>query len=108
MSNIKQIQPKQIWTEKGDKVSTLFALTNFANYHFDNGAGLVSYKLIGMESPGTTTDENGNTVNLPESAVDYYFGQINIPASVIQQWGTDDGIIFEYVATTLGLTIINN
>jgi len=108
MSNTKQIQPKQIWTEKGDKTATLFALTNFSDYHFDNGSGLVSYKLMGMESPGTTTDENGNVVSLPESAVDYYVGQIGIPSSVVQQWGADDSVIFDYVASTIGLIIIGN
>lgn len=95
MSNTRSIQPKTIWTPSGDKTATLFALTNFSNYHFDNGAGLVNYKLIGMEGD-------------PESAFDYYFGQIEIPANIIQQWGASDDIIFNYVAYQLGLTIISN
>jgi hypothetical protein len=44
----------------------------------------------------------------PEAAFDYYFGQIEIPASIIQQWGESDDIIFTYVANQLGLTLINN
>ena len=83
-----------IWSPSGEKNATVFALTNFYNYHFDNGGGLVDYKLIGMEGD-------------PESAVEYYAGQIEIPPSIIQQWGASDEIIFTYVANQLGLTIIN-
>jgi hypothetical protein len=90
MSNTRKIQPKTIWSPAGEKNATLFALTNFSNYHFDNGSGLVDYKLIGME---------GN----PESAVDYYLGQLEIPSNIVQQWGSSDDIIFNYVAQQLGL-----
>lgn len=106
--NTKQIQPKTIWTPSGDKTATIFALTNFMSYHFDNGKGLVNYKLIGMESPGTSIDENGQLYSLPETAIDYYFGQMEIPADIIQQWGASDDIIFNYVANQLNLTIITN
>lgn len=106
--NTRTIQPKSVWTPSGEKTATIFALTNFSNYRFDNGPGLVSYKLTGMESPGTSIDENGQTITLPESAVDYFLGTIEIPANVIQQWGESDEIIFNYVANQLGLTIINN
>ncbi|MFN5250651.1 MAG: hypothetical protein ACK5DE_06355 [Bacteroidota bacterium] len=43
MSNTRQIQSKTIWTPSGEKTATIFALTNFSNYRFDNGPGLVSY-----------------------------------------------------------------
>lgn len=92
--NTRQIQPKTIWTPSGEKTATFFALTNFSNYRFDNGPGLVSYKLIGMEGD-------------PESAYDYFLGTVEIPASVVQQWGASDDIIFDYVANQLNLTIIN-
>lgn len=93
--NTRQIQPKTIWTPSGEKIATIFALTNFSNYRFDNGPGLVSYKLTGMEGD-------------PESAYDYFLGTVEIPSSVVQQWGASDDIIFDYVANQLGLTIINN
>jgi hypothetical protein len=106
--NTRIIEPKKIWTPSGEKTATIFALTNFTNYRFDNGPGLISYKLAGMESPGTSIDENGEIVAMPESAFDYFFGTMEIPANVIQQWGASDEIIFDYVASQLGLTIINN
>ncbi|MFN5250652.1 MAG: hypothetical protein ACK5DE_06360 [Bacteroidota bacterium] len=43
----------------------------------------------------------------PESAYDYFLGTVEIPASVVQQWGASDDIIFDYVANQLNLTIIN-
>jgi len=106
--NTRIIEPKTIWTPSGEKTAIIFALTNFTNYRFDNGPGLVSYKLTGMESPGTSIDENGEIVAMPESAFDYFMGTMEIPANVIQQWGESDDIIFNYVANQLGLTIINN
>jgi hypothetical protein len=106
--NTRQIQPKTIWTASGEKTATIFALTNFSDYHFDNGTGSVVYRLIGMESPGTSIDVDGALINLPDSAVEYYIGKAFIPAEVIQQWGASDDIIFDFVAQQLGLTIINN
>ena len=93
MSNTRVISPIQIWTASGEKTVTILALSNFFDYHFDNGNGKVTYKLIGME---------GN----PEAAQEYIVANIDIPASIVQQWGTSDDIIFNYVATTLNLTIL--
>ena len=56
-----------------------------------------------MESPGTQIDENGDTHLLPESAIVYFSGTIEIPPNIIQQWGTSDDIIWTYVLNTLGL-----
>jgi hypothetical protein len=89
MSNTKQIQPIQIWTPEGEKSINTLALTNFFDYHFDNGAGKVEYKLI--------------SVDLEIGATELFIGNIDIPASIIQQWGSSDDIIWEHVATTLNL-----
>lgn len=104
--NTRQIQPVSIWTPTGLKNATYFALTDFFGYHFDNGIGKVTYKLIGMEPGGTTTLEDGTVIQNPDSAVDYVTDNLEVPGSIIQQWGADDEIIFEYVATSLGLAII--
>jgi len=91
--NVRPIQPISIWTPQGDKLLTYLALADFFDYHFDNGAGKVTYKLIAMEGE-------------PEAAVDYVVNNLEIPSDVIQQWGEDDDIIWDYVATSLGLTLI--
>ena len=105
MSNTRQIQPVQIWTPSGQKEASVLTLVNFFDYHFDDGAGKVSYKLIGMVS-NTTTDDNGNTINLPASAVEYITATLDIPSNIIQQWGASDDIIWNYVAQQLNLTLI--
>ena len=92
MSNTKQIQPIQIWTPDGEKSINVLALTNFFDYHFDDGAGKVEYKLVGVDS------ELG--------AIEYFIGNVEIPSSIVQQWGADDTIIWDYVATTLNLTLV--
>jgi hypothetical protein len=108
MPNTRQIQPINIWTSKGSKSATIFSLTNFFDYHFDDGSGKVNYKLIGIESAGTTTDENGNVVTLPDVAVEYASEVIEIPSSVIQQWGSSDEIIWSFICSQLNIITLNN
>lgn len=91
--NTKEIKPVKIWTAKGEKIATILSLFNFTDYHFDNGSGKVSYKLIAMEGD-------------PASAIDVVTGTVDIPSEIINQWGTDDNIIWAYVASSLNLTII--
>jgi len=104
--NTKQIQPTTIFTSNGNKVATILSLTNFFDYHFDNGNGKVSYKLIGMESPGNTTDENGNVIALPESAIELFAGNVEISSTIVQQWGASDDIIWTYVANVLNVVLL--
>jgi hypothetical protein len=94
MSNTRNIEPKTIWTASGDKVATILSLTNFFDYHFDDGGGMVSYVLSGFEGD-------------PQSVVSYFVGNLPIPSDIIQQWGASDDIIFDYVALQLGLVIVN-
>lgn len=106
MANTRPIQSTNIWTSTGNTPATYLGLINFSDYHFDNGGGTVRYTLIGMQDNGESTLEDGTVVQNPPSAVDLYVANLNIPSSVVQQWGEDDDIIFEYVAQTLGLTLI--
>tara|TARA_R110000868_G_scaffold67549_2_gene200351 strand:+ start:192 stop:479 length:288 start_codon:yes stop_codon:yes gene_type:complete len=94
--NTKQIEPKAIFTNDGEKNASIISLTNFFDYHFDDGAGKVSYQLIGMESFD----------GMPESAIIYFSGIIEIPSSIIVQWGSDDSIIWDYCANKLGITLL--
>lgn len=105
MANTRSIQPKDIWTSTGNASAVFLGLFNFYGYHFDDGPGIVEYTLIGMQDNGSFVDDNGNTIMNPPSAVDLFKGSLEIPATTIQQWGTSDDIIFQYVAQTLGLTL---
>jgi len=91
--NTRNIQPIPTWTPEGEKSMSILALSNFYDYHFDDGSGKVEYKLIGVD------DNTG-------SAIEYYTGNLDIPASIVQQWGVSDDIIWNYVTTTLGIIII--
>lgn len=94
--NTRQIQPVTVWTPNGQRTATIFSIYDFYGYHFDNGGGMVKYKLIGMEIGGDNV----------ESAVDYINDTYPIPPSIVQQWCASDDIIFTYVAQQLGLVII--
>jgi hypothetical protein len=95
--NTRNIQPTNLWTPSGEKEATILSLYNFYDYHFDDGGGKVSYKLIGMEAP---------EVGMPEVAVEYYSGVVDISAAIIQQWGASDDVIWTYVSNQLNLILI--
>jgi hypothetical protein len=107
MSNTREISPQvPIWTSNGNKNAKYLALTDFFNYHFDNGGGIVTYKLIGEQNNGTSTLEDGTIVQNPTSLVTLFQSNIPIPSNIVEQWGASDDIIFQYVATTLGLGLV--
>ena len=110
MANTRQVQPKVIWTPQGEITITIFAISNLSEYHFDNSAAKIGYKLIYIKDNGvqTITNEDGTTTTIPlsPSAEELITDTLLIPPSVIQQWGTNDDIIFEYATETLGFTLI--
>lgn len=93
MTNTRNITPISAWTALGQQTVTMFSLTDFFNYGFlPFCEGTVTYRLFNTEG---------------ESAVELIVSQLQIPSEIVQQWGADDGIIFDYVAQQLGFTIIN-
>jgi len=107
MSNTREIFPQQpIWSASGTKNAKYLALVDFFNYYFDNGGGYIRYKLIGEQENGTRTLEDGTIVQNPKSLIDLYQSTLQIPSDVVQQWGASDDIIFTYVASSLGLTLV--
>ena len=86
--NTRQIQPIVTWsTENGNITLNTLCLKEFFHYFFDDGGGKVNYTL---QSDG----------------LDILSGTQDIPSYIVQQWGQSDEIIFEYVATSLGLILI--
>ena len=93
MTNTRNITPISAWTASGQQTVTMFSITDFFNYGFlPNCEGTVTYRLFNTQG---------------ESAEELIVGNLQIPSEIVQQWGTDDGIIFIYVAQKLGFTIIN-
>jgi hypothetical protein len=106
MSNTREITSiTMIWTPSGEKQAKYLALTNFYDYYFNGGGGMVNYRLIGMQDNGTSIDADGNTIQNPVTYVDLYESRMPIPANIVQQWGASDEIIFNYVAQQLNITI---
>jgi hypothetical protein len=88
--NTRDITPVTSWSpETGNITVDKLMLKDFHHYFFDGGNGIVSYSL---QDSATT--------------LEYFSNNIEIPSSVMQQWGASDDIIFQYVADTLGLVII--
>jgi len=94
--NTRVIEPITVFTADGQKEVSLLSLVNFCGYNFLNSSGVVSYILSGLI-----------TVDGVDSYVEYIHNTLEVPSSIIQQWGADDEIIFDYVTITLGLTMIN-
>lgn len=87
--NTKNIQQIEVWSPEGQKQVDKLRLLTFYGYNFDNNdGGYVDYQLLGL---------NG----------EIEFGAtLLIPPSIVQQWGADDTIIWDYVTTTLNLTLV--
>jgi hypothetical protein len=94
--NTRIIEPITVFTTEGPKEVSLLSLVNFCGYNFLNSSGIVSYILSGLIN-----------VDGVDSYVEYIHNTLEVPAEIVQQWGSDDEIIFDYVATALGLTMIN-
>jgi hypothetical protein len=87
--NKKEIQPIEVWSEIGVVSANALCLKDFYHYHFDNGDGKVSYTIADLDSD-----------------IDYISGIVDIPSTIIQQWGASDDIIWIYVASKLNLTLV--
>ena len=89
--NTRKIQPIQTWSpESGNIELDTLCLKDFFHYFFNGEGGMVSYSLI--------NSSNNN---------EYFQNNIEIPASVIQNWGASDDIIWNYVASELGFVFVN-
>ena len=100
--NKRQIKPVSFWTFDGNKQATHILLYNFHQYDFDGSDSAVSYKL-GYTS--STPDLDGNP---QEYWVSLTEGSVALPDNLVQSWGTDDDIIFDYVIGELNLEYDNN
>jgi hypothetical protein len=88
--NTRQIQPKQSWSpETGNITIDTLCLKEFYNYFFNDGGGKVSYSLSNSQT-----------------GLDYFSASLDVPSTVVQQWGSSDQIMFEFVALALNLVLV--
>jgi hypothetical protein len=114
--NYRNITPVSFWTPSGDKEASRIKLRNFSEYNFDGSGGKVYWELLNVTiteqenyeypepteavpnpDPIITIVEVENTSTLAD-------GNLYISDDIVQQWGEDDEIIFDFVCSTLGLT----
>lgn len=93
-----RIQPINTWVNGVIKTLTVFKLDNYFQYDFLMWPGRVHYCLCEYN---TFTDDNG--VEYPNH-ITIIDGNVDLPLTLIENWGTDDTPIFDYVLTQLGLT----
>jgi len=86
--NTKDIQPIDVWSPDGFQPVGKLKFLTFYGYEFNDGPGYIDYELLGQNNEMK------------------YQASLLIPSDIVQQWGDDDSIIWDYVANTLGLTLI--
>lgn len=89
--NTRNITPITSWSpENGTIILDKLMMKDFNHYFFDGGSGWATYCL-----------QDSST------QLEYFNKTMEIPSSIIQQWGASDDIIFEYVAQQLNIIIID-
>ncbi len=83
--NTKEIQEITIWSAEGQMPANKLKFISFYGYEFNDGAGYIDYQLL----------------NANDEIV--YNATLIIPENIVQQWGNDDEVIWNYVLQTLGL-----
>ncbi len=78
MSNVKAISPKSVWTDSGEKWANYLSLTNFRDYHFDDGSGVVEYSLIGPDSSDGLTSKITTYDSCRTGSKMFFLGQIGL------------------------------
>jgi len=97
-----KIQPITTWVNGESKTLDVLRLDNYFQYDFLMCPGRVHYCICETYT-SISTDDNGN-----QSQVDQYRsiidGNVELPWSIVEDWGTDDTPIFDYVLQQLNLT----
>lgn len=102
--NERQIQPIQTWVNGNVVTLSVIKIDNYYGYDFIQNAGYAHYCLCEY-SETTIQDYDGNDILIANkrSVLD---GSIPMTWQLIENWGTDDEPIFQYVLNQLNLTQI--
>lgn len=91
--NEREIAPVNVWQNGSVKTAVVFKIDNFYGYDFLGSAGYVHWSIAEYD-PAT----DAKTILVE--------GQMPMILPVIENWGRDDQIIFDYVAAQLNLTLV--
>lgn len=99
MNNTRNIKPvtKESYASSGPKEVSMIKLANFYGYDFDSSYGKVYYELYAINKQFT---DKGLPLEYIELVT---FGEVELPQDIVNSWGADDEMIFDYVLQQLGL-----
>jgi len=90
----------------------ILRINNYEGYDFHEEAGVVSYSIHyyyeveGYDGDGKyVLRSNNNPEYFIVKPMDF-FDNFPLTTEVVNQWGADDQIIFDYLAEKLGLTLV--
>lgn len=91
LNNEREIEPIPIWVIGEFKNSTILRLVNYSGYDFDQNAGDIYYELRTVENDQSVLILNGT---------------LKAELTLIQNWASDDQVIFDYVAEKINLILV--
>lgn len=90
----------------------LLRIENYSGYDFYQSAGKVKYaicqyyEVVGYDADGKWIQRTDNTDQFFIAKKEIEIGELPLTIDIINQWGADDQIIFEYVAQQINVTLL--
>lgn len=91
--NDRAIQPLNLWINGVSSTASVITFDGYAGYNFVDNAGEVHYVLSSYDA---ATDTKTSIIQ----------GVVQLDYATVENWGTDDQPIFNYVATQLNITLL--
>ena len=91
--NDRQIQPINLWVNGVSSTAEVITLDGYSGYNFVDSAGEVHYVLSSYDA---STDTKVSIIQ----------GVVQLSYDVVENWGTDDQPIFDYVAEQLNIELV--
>lgn len=98
--NTRKISPLTIWVNGESVIANCLILNNYAGYDFNSNVGYVNW-IITILNENPTPEEIITPPNLPQIS-----GILDLTQQVVNSWGQNDQVIFDYVALQLNLNLI--
>ena len=92
--------------------SKILRIDNYEGYDFSEQAGYIMYSILkyyevqGYDQDGKWILRINDNPNYFIVKPEEYSGKLPLTFELVNQWGADDQLIFQYAADQLGLTLI--
>ena len=91
--NDRAIARIQIWLNGVTSTAVILNLDGYSGYNFLDSYGSVHWNLVAWDA---VTDEKTNIIS----------GVTPLDENTVENWGSSDQIVFDYVAQQLNLTLV--